>query len=134
MESKSLTLTLPWPPSVNRYWRRHGHTIHRSAEATQYIRLVQAQLRTQFRFSSLACPLVVLVEALPPDKRLRDLDNLLKALLDACTKAELWRDDSLIHDLRIVKRSVIRGGKILLHVRPLAPVLKGLKYEMQVRA
>lgn len=31
-----MKLTLPLPPSANRYWRRAGHTIYLSAEAKQF--------------------------------------------------------------------------------------------------
>ena len=36
-----------------------------------------------------------------PDNRLRDIDNLLKALNDTLTRNYIVRDDSLITDLRI---------------------------------
>ena len=41
------------------------------------------------------------LEAWRPDNRRRDLDNLFKAPLDACTHAGVWEDDSNIVDLRI---------------------------------
>jgi crossover junction endodeoxyribonuclease RusA len=44
---------------------------------------------------------VVTIQAFRPDNRRRDLDNLLKAVLDALTAAEVWDDDSQITDLRI---------------------------------
>ena len=43
----------------------------------------------------------VTIEAYRPDKRRRDLDNLLKAPLDALTHAGVYQDDELIVDLRI---------------------------------
>ena len=36
-----------------------------------------------------------------PDRRRRDVDNLLKSLLDALDHAEVYEDDSQIQDLRI---------------------------------
>ena len=41
------------------------------------------------------------IEAWRPDNRKRDLDNLLKAPLDALTHAGVYMDDHLIVDLRI---------------------------------
>lgn len=46
----------------------------------------------------------------PPDKRLRDLDNLLKATLDAMQKAAVYDDDSQIDEL-IVRRQPVRKGE-----------------------
>ena len=41
------------------------------------------------------------IEAFRPDNRRRDLDNLLKSVLDALTHAGVYEDDHLICDLRI---------------------------------
>lgn len=43
----------------------------------------------------------VTIAAYRPDERKRDLDNLLKAVLDALKHAGVYEDDSLIVDLRI---------------------------------
>ena len=51
-------------------------------------------------------PLAVTIHAYPPDNRRRDLDNVLKAALDALTGAGVWDDDSQIADLRIVRMPV----------------------------
>lgn len=45
--------------------------------------------------------LKVTITAYRPDNRRRDLDNLLKAVLDALTHAGVYEDDHLICDLRI---------------------------------
>jgi len=50
------------------------------------------------------------VELFPPDRRKRDVDNILKALLDALTHAGVYEDDSFIDDLRVVRGAVIKGG------------------------
>lgn len=49
---------------------------------------------------TLACPLAVEITFYPPDRRKRDLDNLPKSLFDSLTDAGVWKDDSLIQDLR----------------------------------
>lgn len=43
-----------------------------------------------------------------PDNRRRDLDNLLKAALDAIVKAGLLVDDSQVVDLRIYRAGLDR--------------------------
>jgi len=54
---------------------------------------------------------MVIVTAYPPDKRKRDLDNILKALLDAM-QGSLYEDDSQIDQLLIKRGDVIKGGKV----------------------
>ena len=44
-------------------------------------------------------PVGVIIQVTPPDKRKRDLDNLLKATLDFLTKRPVIEDDSLIESL-----------------------------------
>lgn len=52
----------------------------------------------------------------PPDRRVRDLDNYFKALLDALTHTNLWLDDSQIDELRIVRGEVKKGGECLVRI------------------
>jgi crossover junction endodeoxyribonuclease RusA len=61
--------------------------------------------------------LQVQVQAYMPDKRKRDLDNTLKAVFDAMTHAGVWKDDSQIDDLRIVRSGVEAPGRVLVTVR-----------------
>lgn len=51
-----------------------------------------------------------------PDKRERDLDNLFKALLDSLVKAGVLVDDSIIDELRIVRRKVVKNGLVKVHI------------------
>lgn len=60
----------------------------------------------------------VQIVACPPDKRLRDLDNLFKAPLDALTKAGVWIDDSQIQELSIKWGNIEKGGKLYIDVQP----------------
>ena len=47
--------------------------------------------------------------AFRPDRRRRDLDNLLKALLDSMTHAGVMQDDALIEDLRVYWADEVGG-------------------------
>lgn len=114
-----MTLELPWPPSINHYWRRHGHVIHVSTAGTRFARLVALAVRSQFASAPIDMPVAILIEAWAATKRSWDVDNRIKPLLDALTRAELWRDDSVVRDCRIVDRGRCRGGRVVLHVRPI---------------
>lgn len=52
----------------------------------------------------------------PPDKRKRDIDNLLKPLLDSLVDYGALPDDSMIYDLRIQRFNTIKGGQVGLRL------------------
>lgn len=112
------TFTLPWPPSLNKYWRTFKGRMIISAKGRDYREAVIEQIKLQGGAYGYKGKLVVEIEAYRPDKRRRDLDNLLKAALDGCTHAGVWEDDSNIVDLRIYWADTI-GGMIKVHVREL---------------
>ena len=105
----AITLTLPWPPSVNKYWRTFQGRMIISAEGRSYRKAVADQVLIQRGAKHYAGKLRVNIEAFRPDNRRRDLDNLLKAVLDGCTHAGVWEDDSNIVDLRIYWAETIGG-------------------------
>jgi len=104
-----IELALPWPPSVNRYWRTFQGRMIISADGRTYRKAVADQVLIQRGAKHYANKMRVEIEAYRPDNRRRDLDNLLKAVLDACTHAGVWEDDSNIVDLRIYWADSIGG-------------------------
>lgn len=54
--------------------------------------------------------LAVRIALFPPDYRKRDIDNVLKPLLDACEHAGCYENDSQIDELQINRRDVVKGG------------------------
>ncbi len=111
-----IELTLPWPPSTNTYWRTFQGRMIISAKGREYRKAVADQVLIQRGAKNLAGTRVVEIEAWRPDNRRRDLDNLLKAALDGCTHAGVWKDDSNIVDLRIYWAEHI-GGMLKIKVR-----------------
>ncbi|EIF0400323.1 RusA family crossover junction endodeoxyribonuclease, partial [Escherichia coli] len=61
---------------------------------------------------SLSGRLAIKVIAEPPDKRRRDLDNILKAPLDALTHAEVLIDDEQFDEINIVRGQPVSGGRL----------------------
>jgi len=109
-------LVLPWPPSMNTYWRNvNGRTII-SAKGREYRQQVIAAVSAQKADRHLNRPLRVTIAAYRPDKRRRDLDNLLKALLDSMTHAGVIEDDSLIIDLRIYWATSAKKGFVWVEI------------------
>jgi crossover junction endodeoxyribonuclease RusA len=112
---KSTVLTLPFPPSMNHYWRHFRGMVVISTEGKNYRRTVQAMVGLNPR--TLDGRLALTVWAWMPDRRKRDLDNLLKCLLDSCTKAGVWHDDNQIRKLTIADRGVQSPGRVMLRIR-----------------
>ena len=98
-----LELELPWPPSVNHYYRHVGPRVLISRDGRKFRERVVARFR-QDHTRGFAGPVELFIELYPPDNRRRDVDNSLKCLLDTFTHARLYNDDSQICKLTVIKR------------------------------
>ena len=114
-----IEFTLPWPPSVNHYWRNFRGRMVIGERGRAYRRDAIASIRQQrIPTDGVGGPLSVRVHAFPPDRRRRDLDNLQKALLDAVVAAGVIEDDSNIDELQVVRGKVQRGGMVWVRIQP----------------
>ncbi len=109
---------LPYPPSINHYWRRVGPRTLISREGRRFRERVVAILAA-LCIRPLKGKLAVNVEVFPPDRRRRDLDNCLKSLLDAMEHGGAYADDCQIVKLTIEKREPVEGGRTLVRIRKL---------------
>ncbi len=94
---------LPWPPTVNAYYKAVRSAIYLSKRGRMYKETCEPLIRQQIPDLELDVPLLCEVTLFPPDRRTRDLDNYMKALLDAVTLSKLWTDDALIDQLFIYR-------------------------------
>ena len=111
-----INLELPYPPSANRYWRYTSRGVYVTKEARSY----KQEIVNLTRSLNLKCyddkqKLKVFIVCHVPDKRRRDLDNVLKITLDSLSSIA-WEDDSQIDDLRIIRGDIIKNGKLELTV------------------
>jgi crossover junction endodeoxyribonuclease RusA len=67
--------------------------------------------------------LALFIDAYPPDRRRRDLDNIQKAILDSLEKAGAYNDDSQIDLLIVSRQRSIPGGAIIITLQKL-PTLR----------
>lgn len=110
-----MTLTLPYPPTLNTYWRNvRGKTLI-SRDGRAYRRTV-CDLALFHGVTLHEGRLDVAVVVHPPDKRRRDLDNLTKALLDALEHAGAYQDDSQIDRLLIERGERREGGCVVVRI------------------
>lgn len=114
MKTMLAAMKLPFPPSLNHYWRKDRGGMHISEDGKKYIARVQqlALLNgrgdTEYSLKVLRQPepkqkLKVCAVFYCPDNARRDLDNLFKVLFDCMTKAKVWHDDSQVFELDAMK-------------------------------
>jgi crossover junction endodeoxyribonuclease RusA len=106
MSDVAIRVRLPWPPSVNAYWRmfvrgkrasmilsKAGRLYRRDAKAAWETARVGADGGSP---SCLDGPLAIRLDLVFPDARRRDIDNVVKAVLDAIGHAGGFTDDSQV--------------------------------------
>ena len=115
---KACSITLPWPPSGNHWHRTGGKNRYPAARyvawrqaATLLLRSAMAPVLGRYAFEIVACP---------PDRRIRDLDNLLKPVGDALQDTGVIENDHLVSHLQASWGPVRKGGVVFARIRPFA--------------
>ena len=115
-----MIFTLPWPPSINHYWRHVGRRVLISREGRTFRKNVCALLGGGGpRKPPAGGRIALCMDAFPPDRRRRDLDNLPKAVQDSLAHAGVYEDDSQIDELHIRRCDKVKGGKIIIRIEDL---------------
>lgn len=108
---------LPWPPSVNHYYRHVGAKVLISRDGRKYREMIVSRFRSK-NIEPFRCPVELSIELYPPDNRRRDVDNSLKCLLDSFTCGGLYEDDSQIRKITITKYEPMPpDGMVYIRIR-----------------
>ncbi len=112
-----IELELPYPPSINRYWRHNRGRTHLSKEGRDYQKGV-ATARARSSIVTMSENVELMIDLNPPDRRRRDVDNVLKALLDGLQKGGVLQDDSQVKKLTIEMHEPVAGGRCRVSIVP----------------
>lgn len=124
-------LELPYPPSVNHYKKvgaikttRNGkkYQLKYNSNKTKEYYLEIGRIWHGMKMVSNAksypeiARLRLRVDVHAPDHRKRDIDNILKVLLDALTRCVIIHDDSQIDELLVSRAGVIKKGLVKIYL------------------
>lgn len=109
-------LMLPYPPSVNTYWRANGNRRFISKAGVIFKKAV-ADYVSENNVPKLGdARLSVCIIVCPRSKRLFDIDNICKAVLDSLMDAGVYDDDSQVDKLHVQRGVPFKGGRCLVAV------------------
>ena len=110
-----IELWLPFPPSANHIWRTGGKRVYRSAKYMAWREAASVESLAQFKQKNkILGPYKLTITAARPDKRRRDLDNLLKPISDLLRFIGAIEDDSLCEML--TARWVTQGEGVSVRI------------------
>lgn len=108
---------LPFPPSINGYWRAFRNRQIISKKGREYrVEVLKRCKIIGIEDALIEENLSVSITLNPPTLRRYDVDNFCKSLLDGLTHAGFWIDDSQIQKLTIEKGIKTKGGNVIVKV------------------
>ena len=105
-------LELPFPPSMNTYWRNFRGRMVLSKAGRQFKITVQDYIIENNipKFGSRKLKITMILR--PRDKRKVDIDNRIKAVLDSLEDAGVFDDDFQVDHLEMIRGEAIKGGLV----------------------
>ena len=123
-----MVIIIPYPPSVNTYWRAVKGRVIISKRGREYRDAVYTAINSAFEPDDVEDPrpllgrLQVKITATMPDRRRRDIDNINKAALDALGYAGVFGDDEQIDDLHVLRGEVMKPGWLEVEIKEIETV------------
>jgi crossover junction endodeoxyribonuclease RusA len=113
-----IILDLPYPPSINNYWMTSGHRRYISKRGVEFRKAVWVFCQ-EWRVRKLGDQAVMVHIVLRPrSKKLMDIDNCAKAILDSLEHAGIITSDVQVERLVIERGQPVKGGgcRVLIEV------------------
>lgn len=111
-----IILYLPYPPSVNNYWITSGNRKFLSKRGREFKEQVAAYVieKNVPKLGEMAVQIDIILR--PRNKRLMDIDNSCKAILDSIQDAGIIDDDSQVWKLTIERGITHTGGSCVVMI------------------
>ncbi len=109
-----MIISLPYPPSANRYWRHVGPRVLLSREARAY-KLMVAHMCKLAKLEPLDGPICVTYSVYRPAKR-GDLDNLFKVISDSL-QGHMYQDDSQVVEIHAFRAEDKENPRVVVSVK-----------------
>jgi crossover junction endodeoxyribonuclease RusA len=106
---------LDWPPTINTYYSVVNNRKILSKKGRDYKKNMVKSLMVKKPPKGLTGRIELRIDAHPPDRRKRDLDNLVKPIQDSLQDYGMF-DDSQIDYLRVRRCEVEKGGRVIVRV------------------
>lgn len=103
--------SMPYPPSVNGMYSRSKHGVFVKDKVRLYKKEVFFTLQNKIiKFGDKTVSAYLTLY--PPDKRHRDIDNILKVTFDCLQLLKVVNRDSQICHLELHRREIVEGGRL----------------------
>lgn len=111
-----LEIFLPFPPSVNGYWGFSGSRRFLTSKATTFKAVTKERFKSTGHLGLGKARLSLSMTLHAPDKRVRDIDNVVKSTLDALCQAGVFDDDSQVDVLLVKRAAPMKGGSCVVRI------------------
>ena len=111
-----IILYLPYPPSVNNYWITSGNRKFLSKRGREFKEQVAAYVieKNVPKLGEMAVQIDIILR--PRNKRLMDIDNSCKAILDSIQDAGIIDEDSQVWKLTVERGITHTGGSCVVMI------------------
>ncbi|HAR39359.1 MAG TPA: hypothetical protein DCS09_12725 [Porphyromonadaceae bacterium] len=115
---EAVAIELPFPPTINHYYRRNGAATFISEEGQMYRETVFGLL-AEAGVQTFRGKVSLTLDLHPPDRRIRDIDNYQKPLLDALEKGRAYNNDNQVKRLLTIMHEPDGRGRVLVAISKL---------------